>query len=88
MPRPRTSFSWLLAAALAASAVALSSCGGTDGASSASASGSGSETAAIEPLPTRNPRAKAVEPVAGESAESAALASAEPADQAKTPARS
>lgn len=84
MPRPRTSFSWLLAAALAASAVALSSCGGTDGASSASAS----ETAAIEPLPTRNPRAKAVEPVAGESAESAALASAEPADQAKTPARS
>jgi cell wall-associated NlpC family hydrolase len=65
----------------AASAVALSSCGGTDGTSRASASGS--EAAAIEPLPTRNPRAKAVEPVAGESAESAALASSEPADQPK-----
>ena len=37
--------------------------------------------AAIEPLPTRNPRAKAVEPVAGESAESAALAAADPADE-------
>ena len=69
----------------ASSAFALSSCGGTDGASSASASASASNSAAaaIEPLPTRNPRAKAVEPVAGESAESAALASSEPADQPK-----
>ena len=79
VPRRRTSLSGLVAAVFAASAFALSSCGGTDGTTSASASGS--EPAAIEPLPTRNPRAKAVEPVAGESAESAALASAEEADQ-------
>ena len=49
VPRRRTSFSGLLAAGFAASAFALSSCGGTDGASRASASGS--EAAAIEPLP-------------------------------------
>jgi cell wall-associated NlpC family hydrolase len=73
--------SGLLAAVLAASALAVSSCGGTDGTSSASVNDR--EAAAIEPLPTRNPRAKAVEPVAGESAESAALASSEAADEPK-----
>ncbi|HEV2775528.1 MAG TPA: hypothetical protein VGV90_08055 [Solirubrobacteraceae bacterium] len=80
MPRRRPSFFGLLTAVFAASAVALSSCGGTDGATSANAS---DRAAAVEPLPTRNPRAKAVEPVAGESAESAALARADPADQPK-----
>ncbi|HWI07157.1 MAG TPA: hypothetical protein VNT54_06535 [Solirubrobacteraceae bacterium] len=57
--------------AAGACAGALSACGGADerlgGASSSAAA------AAIEPLPTRNPRAKAVEPVAGESAEFASL---------------
>ena len=70
----------LLLAAFLASAFALSSCGGADGASSASASGAQAE---IEPLPTRNPRAKAVEPVAGESGEYAGLPTAEPADEPK-----
>ncbi|MDQ3722109.1 MAG: C40 family peptidase, partial [Actinomycetota bacterium] len=37
--------------------------------------------AGIEPLPTRNTRARAVEPVAGESADAANLASADAADQ-------
>jgi cell wall-associated NlpC family hydrolase len=78
--RRRSPFFGLLVAVFAAAAVALSSCGGTDGASSASASAGAAE---IEPLPTRNPRAKAVEPVAGESAATAALASADPADEPK-----
>ena len=65
-----------------ASASALSSCGGTEATTSARASG-GDAADAIEPLPTRNPRAKAVEPVAGESAESAALASSDPVDEPK-----
>ena len=72
----------LMLAVFVASAFALSSCGGTQ-ATSASASGGDGAAAVVEPLPTRNPRAKAIEPVAGESAESAALASSEPADQPK-----
>jgi cell wall-associated NlpC family hydrolase len=80
VPRRRSPYFGLLVAVFAAAAVALSSCGGTDGASSASASAGAAE---IEPLPTRNPRAKAVEPVAGESAATAALASADPADEPK-----
>ena len=81
MPCRRTSSSGLLLAVFVASAFALSSCGGAEGASDANASAGAGAGAAIEPLPTRNPRAKAVEPVAGESAESAALASADPADE-------
>ncbi|HYH57604.1 MAG TPA: hypothetical protein VD790_00090 [Thermoleophilaceae bacterium] len=69
--------SGLVLAVLVGSPIALSSCGGTDGATSASAS-----EVAIEPLPTRNPRAKAVEPVAGESAEAASLASSDAAEPA------
>jgi cell wall-associated NlpC family hydrolase len=69
----------LLIAVFAAAAFALSSCGGAaDGSSDASAA-----QPAIEPLPTRNPHAKAVEPVAGETAETAALPAADPADEPK-----
>ena len=84
VPCRRTPSFGLLLAVFVASALALSSCGGTDGASSASASSANGRDAAIDPLPTRNPRAKAVEPVAGESAEYAALASSDPADQPAT----
>ena len=80
VPCRRTLSFGLLLAVFVASAFALSSCGGADGASSANASANGAQDA-IEPLPTRNPRAKAVEPVAGESAESAALASSGAEDQ-------
>ena len=80
VPRRRLPSFGLLVAAFAAAAVALSSCGGTDAPGSASASAAAAE---VEPLPTRNPRAKAVEPVAGESAATAALASADPADEPK-----
>ena len=66
--------------AVVASAAALSACGGSDGASTAS---SATADAVVEPLPTRRSRPKALEPVAGESAETAALptdeAGAEPA---------
>lgn len=85
MPCRATLSFGLLVAIFAASAFALSSCGGTDTTSSARASAGGSD-AAIEPLPTRNPRAKAIEPVAGESAESAALASSEAGDEPKAAA--
>lgn len=78
MPRRRTLSVGLLAAVFVAAAFALSSCGGAEGTSDASA-----PRVEIEPLPTRNPRAKAVEPVAGESSESAALPAAEPAAQPK-----
>ena len=64
--------------AVLASAVALSACG--DGEDAATASSASANVAAIEPLPTRNPRAKAVEPVAGESAEFAGL----PSDEASS----
>jgi cell wall-associated NlpC family hydrolase len=40
---------------------------------------------AVEELPTRNARAKAVEPVAGETAATAALPTEQPADQAAQP---
>jgi cell wall-associated NlpC family hydrolase len=66
----------LLLTVLVASAFALSSCGGADGSSRASAA-----DVAIEPLPTRNPRARAVEPVAGESADYANLPSADAAPE-------
>ncbi|MEA2143912.1 MAG: peptidoglycan DL-endopeptidase RipB [Solirubrobacteraceae bacterium] len=79
VPCRRTLFSGLLVGVLVASAVALSACGGADGASDANAS----PAAAVEPLPTRNPRAKAVEPVAGESAAYADLPAADPDDQPK-----
>jgi hypothetical protein len=72
VPRRRTLSCGLLLAVFVASAFALSSCGGADGSSSASAA-----DVAIEPLPTRNPRARAVEPVAGESADYANLPTAE-----------
>ncbi len=60
--------------AVAVCALPLSACSGSGPADSASAS---ARAAAIEPLPTRNPRAKAVEPIAGESVESARGAAAE-----------
>ena len=78
MPGRRTLSYGLLLAAFAAAAVALSSCGGADATSQASAA-----DVAVEPLPTRNPRAKAVEPVAGESADSAGLPTADAADEPK-----
>lgn len=59
------------------SAVALSACGKSEGTSDAS---SDAADAAIEPLPTRKTRSKAVEPVAGESADTAALPTEEIAD--------
>ena len=80
VPCRRALFSGLLVAVFVASAFALSACGGTDGASDANAA---QAAAAVEPLPTRNPRAKAVEPVAGESAAYADLPTAEPEDQPK-----
>ena len=61
--------------AVVASATALAACG--DAEDAATGSGARANVAAIEPLPTRNPRAKAVEPVAGESAEFAGLPSEE-----------
>ena len=78
VPRRRTSCG-LLPAVFVAAAVALSSCGGADG-SDATSSASVKDVA-IEPLPTRNPRARAVEPVAGESADYANL----PSDAAEEP---
>ncbi|HWC27253.1 MAG TPA: hypothetical protein VG474_11770, partial [Solirubrobacteraceae bacterium] len=68
--------------AVAAAAAAMTACGETQRAASAPSAGA---NAAVEPLPTRNPRAKAVEPVAGESAEYAGLPTETPADQ-PTPA--
>jgi len=56
--------------AVVVSAVALSACGTSEQPSSASSSAA---AAGIEPLPTRKTRVKAVEPVAGESADTAAL---------------
>jgi cell wall-associated NlpC family hydrolase len=79
VPRRRTLSSGLLLAVFVASAFALSSCGGADGSSSASAA-----DVAVEPLPTRNPHARAVEPVAGESAGDAALPTAAAADEPTT----
>ena len=63
--------------AVVASAAGLTACGGSQGSADAQAAAN----AAIEPLPTRNPKAKAVEPVAGESAEYAALPTEQPGDQ-------
>jgi cell wall-associated NlpC family hydrolase len=78
VPSRRTVPFGLLLAVFVASALALSSCGGADGSSNASAA-----DVAIEPLPTRNPHAKAVEPVAGESADYATLPTADAGDQPK-----
>ena len=66
------------------SAGALSACGDADDSQSAARSAA---DAAAEPLPTRNPRAKAVEPVAGESAEFSSLPTEDAAaDPEPTPA--
>lgn len=69
--------SWVVGFVLVvvASALALSACGGADGASAADPG--------IGPLPTRNPNAKAIEPVAGESGAYADLPTADAADQPK-----
>ena len=68
----RLSFIWVVLAVVA-SAFALSACGdAADGSSSARASDPG-----IGPLPTRNPHAKAIEPVAGESGEYANMPTAD-----------
>ena len=77
--RRRTLSRGLLLAVCVASAFALSACGGADGAADADAA----QQAAIEPLPERNPRARAVEPVAGESGEYADLPTADPAEEPK-----
>jgi len=70
--------------AILASAAGLSACGGSEHSSTASSNPAG---AAVEPLPTRKTRPKAVEPVAGESAEYAALPTEEPtSDAAPAPA--
>ena len=74
--------------AVLVSALALSACGDSESSSSSKASGA-SAGSGIDPLPTRRTRAKAVEPVAGESAEYAALPTEEPGadnDGAPTPA--
>ena len=70
----RALLSGLLATVVAA-ALTVSACGGSDGSSRADA--------VIEPLPTRNAKAKAVEPVAGESGAYANLPSAQPGDEPK-----
>jgi cell wall-associated NlpC family hydrolase len=59
-------------------AAALASSGGSGGSRAGAATAA---APAFEPLPTRNARAKAVEPVAGETAQTAALPTADPADQ-------
>ena len=69
--------------AVLASALALSACGGADGSSQASAADPG-----IGPLPTRNPQAKAIEPVAGESGAYADLSTADAAAPPKASTRS
>jgi hypothetical protein len=81
VPRRRRLLLGLLA--VAASAGALSACGGAEGTPDAS---SASADAGIEPMPTRRSRAKAVEPVAGESADYAALPEDTGADAAPAPA--
>ncbi len=77
--------SWIVGFVLVvvAAASALSACGGADGSSSASASDPG-----IGPLPTRNPNAKAIEPVAGESGAYAGLPTADAADAPKAQSKS
>jgi hypothetical protein len=73
VPRRRSLLLGLLA--VVASAGALSACGG-----SGASDGDGAN-AGIEPLPTRNPHAKAIEPVAGESADYANLPTEQASDQ-------
>jgi cell wall-associated NlpC family hydrolase len=69
---------------VAASAAGVCSCGGSQ--ASSNASGAAAD-AGVDPLPTRDRRAKAVEPVAGESAEYAALPTEQPgAEPTPTPA--
>jgi cell wall-associated NlpC family hydrolase len=64
--------------AVVAAAVGLSACGEAERPSSGS---SAAADATIEPLPTRKTKAQAVEPVAGESAEYAALPTEEPGSE-------
>jgi cell wall-associated NlpC family hydrolase len=65
--------------AVLAATAGVSGCG--DAGDSAAGGSKAAADAGIEPLPTRNPRAKAVEPVAGESAEYAALPTEKAGDQ-------
>jgi len=65
--------------AVVAAAAGMSACG--DANSSSSAGSKAAADVGIEPLPARNPRAKAVEPVAGESAEYATLPTEKAGDQ-------
>ena len=81
VPRRRRMLLGFLAAAV--SALALSACGGSEDPSSAP---SAAADEAIEPLPTRTTRPKAVEPVAGESSETAALPEETAVDPAPAPA--
>ena len=66
--------------AVVASAGTLAACGDAEDAQHASAADA--NAAAVDPLPTRNPRAQAVEPVAGESAEFAGLPSEDASSEA------
>ncbi|HVF79167.1 MAG TPA: hypothetical protein VNA28_12795 [Solirubrobacteraceae bacterium] len=78
MPRRRRML--LVFLAVVPSAVALSACGDSEGGSKVS---SAAPDAAVEPIPTRKTRSKAVEPVAGESAEFADLPTDEAAPEPK-----
>jgi cell wall-associated NlpC family hydrolase len=79
----RRRFTLLGVLAVIVCVLSLSACGGSESASS-NASGTAAD-AAVEPLPTRKTRAKAVEPVAGESGEFAALPSEESGEAAREP---
>lgn len=76
VPRRRCALLGFLA--VVAAAIALPACGGADGPSSAS---NRSAERAVEPLPTRRTKARAVEPVAGESGAYAGLATEEPGSE-------
>lgn len=64
-----------LVCAVVVAALGLGACGGSPAPEGAA------RAAAVEPLPTRNPHAQAIEPVAGESAADAALPTQQPGDQ-------
>ena len=81
VPRRRCTLLGFLA--VLAAAFALSACGESE---SASGGSSAAAEQAVEPIPTRKTKAKAVEPVAGESGEYAGLPTEEPGTEEPTPA--
>lgn len=76
VPRRRCTLLGFVAVLIAA--VALSACGESERASSTPSAAAG---AAVEPIPTRKTKATAVEPVAGESGDYAALPTEEPGSE-------